>query len=231
MSTDVKDAPARTPGSDTAARNGDADNVPSSATAEPAKAPASGAPQPSTPDLGDRVNSLVRAILEQLVPESKRVAGSLAALEEQLTRSQDKVNELHTYAHRWTDTLLAEALGRATRAFDIVLSQVIYPLHDQLFTRVCAMEAGQEEPDPYLLNLLQNLEGYLDRIDIMVIRPQPGEAFDLKHMETLGAVPCRFFRKPDTVARVHHCGFALRHALKEGQNVARKALVDVYRKL
>lgn len=111
----------------------------------------------------------------------------------------------------------------------------LFHLYDALYGRVVAMEAGQAEPDGFLVNLLENLEGEMERHHVSVVRPQPGSLLDpgdrvcRELMNFASAVKCPWWRAPDTVARVHECGFVYDDG--ERREVLRKARVDVYRRL
>ena len=91
------------------------------------------------------------------------------------------------------------------------------------------MESGLEKPDGFTVNFLENMKGELLRHNIQVIQPQPGEPLNLEVMTLLGAEKCAWWRTPDTVARLHQCGFVYD---PEGPRLLlRKAVVDIYRKL
>jgi hypothetical protein len=104
----------------------------------------------------------------------------------------------------------------------------LFHLHDTLFARVTAMEAGRDAPEPFIVNLLANVEGELARHHIVAIRPRPGDAINLDVMFLAGSAPCAWWREPDRVARVMKCGFACRH--EGAYEVIRKAHVEVYRR-
>ncbi len=101
-------------------------------------------------------------------------------------------------------------------------------LHDIVFRRLQAMEGGRVQPDSFLLNLFQALEGELELVGLSVIRPLPGDDIRIEHMKLLDSVPCPFWRKPERVAAVHSCGFAIESP--SGMLMYRKAEVSVYRK-
>ena len=72
----------------------------------------------------------------------------------------------------------------------------LFHLHDALFAKVCAMEAGRERPDPFLVNFLQNVEGELGRHHVAVIRPQPGDRINTDVMFLAGSAPCAWWPRP-----------------------------------
>lgn len=99
----------------------------------------------------------------------------------------------------------------------------LFQIFHTLFTHVVAMEGGQEPPDAFTVQLLNQLEGELARHNITVIRPRPGDPVDLRIMSTTGREKRPFWRKPNTVARTRECGFLLNDEI-----VLREARVDVY---
>ena len=101
-------------------------------------------------------------------------------------------------------------------------------LHETIFTRVIAMEAGNATPDMFAIALLEQLEDDLEFRDIKVIRPHPGDDLDLELMTTVGGVRCPFWRKPGKVAQVICCGFVLR--TERGEKLLGKAKVTMYRR-
>ena len=156
----------------------------------------------------------------------------LGAVAADVAQLRDDVEAIRRFAKRSrddSDQLVGQLQKQLAQTLGHVLGELIFPLHDQLFRRLVAMESGQDQPDAFTMGLLENLEGNLERCDVMVIRPHAGEPLQVSHMEAAGNEPARFWRKPDTVARVHTCGFAVRHP--DGNvDVLRKARVDVIRK-
>lgn len=140
----------------------------------------------------------------------------------------NKVEEIEEFVRLAKDKLFNEAESYRMEGQRPVLES-LFQLHNLLFSRVTSMEAGETEPDGFVINLLDNLEGELERHNVKVIRPHSGETIDPKYMELLQSKEARFWRKPDTVATVHSCGFIIQKG-NYGQ-VLRKARVDVYRKL
>jgi len=181
--------------------------APETGAAPPEETAEAGAPEDQP---GKDPLKVIAKAVPQLIAEVRELRTGIDEL-------RDEVDELRTRP--------APEAAPAPGAPDETLRAVVFPLHDLLFTRVTAMEAGQEEPDGASMNLLATLEGYLEGLEVAVIRPQPGEAFELAHMEAAGAAPRRFWRREGTVARVHHCGFTRGPAAE----VVRKARVDVYR--
>jgi len=105
----------------------------------------------------------------------------------------------------------------------------LFEIHDVVFTKVIAMESGKDAPDGFVVNLLENVEGELARHGIQVIRPRSGEKINLEVMSCTGSARCAWWREPNTVARVHQCGFAQED--DDTPRVLRKARVDVYRRM
>ena len=108
------------------------------------------------------------------------------------------------------------------------LLESIFQIHDLLYKRVVSMEAGEWAPDGFVMDLLHHIENELERQEVYIVRPEPGAAIDLKYMHTQKDVPARFWRKSNTVAKVHSCGFAAK--IQGVEKVLKMAVVDVYRK-
>ncbi len=104
----------------------------------------------------------------------------------------------------------------------------IFNIHDLLYKRVVSMEAGEWAPDPFIMDLLNHIESELERQGVFIVRPEPGVAIDLKYMHTQKDVPARFWRKSNTVAKVHSCGFAT--TIQGVEKILKMAVVDVFRK-
>jgi len=139
----------------------------------------------------------------------------------------NKIEEVGRFIRVAKDKLIKDAEQHHLEAIVPVL-QSVFRLHDIVFKRVTAMETGEREPDGFAMELLQLVEDMLVEHDVQVVRPQSGEAIDLKLMDLQRDVPARFWRRPDTVARVHACGFVL--SVGGMQRVLRSCRVDVYRK-
>ena len=108
------------------------------------------------------------------------------------------------------------------------LLESLFQIHDLLFKRVVSMEAGEWAPDAFVMDLLHHIENELERQEIYIVRPEPGAAIDLKYMHTQKDAPARFWRKSNTVAKVHSCGFVTK--IQGVEKVLKMAVVDVYRK-
>jgi len=108
------------------------------------------------------------------------------------------------------------------------LLESIFQIHDLLFKRVVSMEAGEWAPDPFVMDLLKHIENELERHEVFIVRPEPGDIIDLKYMHTQKDIPARFWRKSNTVAKVHSCGFTTK--IQDIEKVLKMAVVDVYRK-
>ena len=108
------------------------------------------------------------------------------------------------------------------------LLESIFQIHDLLYKRVVSMEAGEWAPDAFVMDLLHHIENELERQEVYIVRPEPGAAVDLKYMHIQKDVPARFWRKSNTVAKVHSCGFATE--IQGVEKVLKMAVVDVYRK-
>jgi len=103
----------------------------------------------------------------------------------------------------------------------------IFSIHDQLYKRVVSMEAGEWAPDSFIIDLLNHIENELERHEVHIIRPELGVVLDLKYMYTQKGVPAQFWRKSNTVAKVHSCGFATK--IRGVEKILKMAVVDVYR--
>ena len=106
--------------------------------------------------------------------------------------------------------------------------EAFFQVHSLLFKRVLSMEAGEWAPDPFIIDLLKHIENELERQEVYVVRPEPGAALDLRYMHTQRDIPARFWRKSNTVAKVHSCGFTAK--IDGAEKVLKMAVVDVYRK-
>ena len=139
-----------------------------------------------------------------------------------------KLDEVGRFVHLAKDKLDRRAEEYVNEGKMKVLES-IFELHDMLFRRVMAMEADSLTPDSFSIELLEYIQETLKKHGIDVIIPQPGERFDMNCMESLRAVPARFWRAPDTVANVEKCGYSQQITETE-EKVLRPARVNVYRK-
>ena len=186
---------------------------------EKPKEPTSGDAEPQEP------------VPEEEYPKDKKKSDPAKAfndLRNEVGFVRNEVEEVGDFVRIAKDKLLQEAEAYRMEGRRPLLES-LFKLHDHLFKAVIAMEAGQGEPNSFVIELLQYLEDELGRYGIYIIRPQPGEAIDLERMEIRNQVPARFWRKPDTVARVHSCGFALQKATS--YETLRSAKVDIYRRV
>jgi molecular chaperone GrpE (heat shock protein) len=185
-------------------------------------------------------------VVEELAEFKKQVAGSLDGLKGELAElsSQIKISqrglstigqviqghgevfeqtqEIAKTSAETVSRVEAEAIRETRRPFVESLIQI----HDQLFRRVNAMEAGEEKQDPFVVRLFETLEGEFRQNGIEMIRPEPGGPVELNYMKLLEQVKCAFWRKPDSVAKVFRCGFRY----IDPERIIRKADVAVYRK-
>ncbi|MBN1803884.1 MAG: nucleotide exchange factor GrpE [Sedimentisphaerales bacterium] len=139
-----------------------------------------------------------------------------------------KLDEVSRFVHLAKDKLVRQSDEYINKGKMNVLES-IFELHDRLFCRVMAMEAGSLEPDSFSIELLKHIQDILSTHGIDVIIPQPGDRFDMNYMESLRAVPAKFWRLPDTVANVEKCGYSQQITETE-EKVLRPARVNVYRK-
>ena len=176
---------------------------------------------------------------DQLVDSLDGLKAELAEMRTQITASQrglskigqvmqsngavfERMQEIAKASAETVSRVEVEANMETRRPFIESLIQI----HDQLFRRVNAMEAGDERHDAFVSQLLETLEGELSQNGIEVIRPEPGGPVELNYMKLLEQVKCRFLCKPDHVAKVFRCGFCY----IDPERIIRKAEVAVYRK-
>ena len=100
---------------------------------------------------------------------------------------------------------------------------------DLVFGQVQAIQSGNRKPDPFILNLLENMKGELASHSIEVVCPQPGEEVDPAIMTTIGVEKCPFWRRPGRVAYLNKPGLVIIRD-NELTSVIRKAEVQVYQK-
>ena len=138
-----------------------------------------------------------------------------------------EVGDLRGFAEGINDYLCKD-VGKHRRDGMQSALESLFQLHDALYTKVTAMASGEDEPNAFILNCLENLQGELARHSIEVIEPKPGDKINLDVMFLAGAVHCGWWREPDRVARVIRCGFAKE---SDGRHdVLRKADVAIYRR-
>jgi len=140
---------------------------------------------------------------------------------------QCDVGDLREFAARMNDYLCKDVAKHRRDGMQSALES-LFQLHDALYTKVTAMVSGEDEPNTFILNCLENLQGELARHSIEVIEPKPGDKINLDVMFLAGAVHCAWWREPDRVARVIRCGFV--QESDERYEVLRKADVAVYRR-
>ena len=140
------------------------------------------------------------------------------------------IDDIGDFVRRSRDVLFREA-EEYRREGRLPVLESLFRVHDLIFRRVAAMEAGESGPDAFVIEILRHIEHELkQQHQVSVLRPDPGTPVDLQSMNTLKDVPAGkfFWRKPDTVARVHRCGFA--QIVGEEEKILRPVEVDVYRK-
>jgi molecular chaperone GrpE (heat shock protein) len=162
-------------------------------------------------------------------PEADAKKGPAQAFDD-LRRTVERlcfdVQEIQEYTRQVSKQVLAQPEALASQTF-LDMAQAMFVLHDSLFAKVMAMEAGTEQPDEFTINLLSTLENELENRGVVPYMPQPGEPVNMTIMHTVKAVQRTFWRRADTVSRVHRCAFIVSGTKK----VLRKAQVDVYRDL
>lgn len=139
-----------------------------------------------------------------------------------------KLDEIQKFVHIAKDKLLNESEEYIEKGKFSVLES-LYELHDMLFRKVMAMEAGEVEPDSFVVQLMEYVQEIIRKHGVDIIIPQPGERFDMNYMESLRSLPAKFWRNPDTVANVEKCGYS-RQTSTGGKQVIRPARVIVYKK-
>ena len=165
---------------------------------------------------------------QQQGPPKKSAGEAFAELRDEIESMQGQLEDIRGYTEKVKDFVSQEIPKNRLKAMEPALES-LYGLYDILFSRIQAMESGLEKPDGFTVNFLENMKGELLRHNIQVIQPQPGEPLNLEVMTLLGAEKCAWWRTPDTVARLHQCGFVYD---PEGPRLLlRKAVVDIYRKL
>lgn len=140
-----------------------------------------------------------------------------------------KLDEISRFLYVAKDKLIRQADACVLDGKMQVLES-FFELHDTLFRRVMAMEAGSMEPDRFSIELLEYMKELLGRHGVDVIIPQPGDPFDMMFMESIRAAPARFWRIPGTVANVEKCGYVMQDSDAKDK-LLRPARVVVYRKL
>jgi len=171
----------------------------------------------------------VEGQLEDKPTSPKKAAGEVFQELKNVVVSMDfKLEEVSQFVHLAKDKLVRQSDEYINEGMMKVIESM-FELHDMLFSRVMAMEAGILEPDSFSIELLGYIQEKLKKHGINVIIPQPGESFDINYMESLKAVPARFWRLPDTVANVEKCGYSQQITEIE-EKILRPARVNVYRK-
>lgn len=138
-----------------------------------------------------------------------------------------EVGDLRDFAEGVNDYLCSDVSKHRRDGMQSALES-LFQLHDTLYTKVTAMVSGEEEPNAFILNCLENLRGELARHDIEVIEPKPGDKINLDVMFLAGTARCSWWREPDRVDRVIRCGFARESGGR--YEVLRKADVAIYRR-
>ena len=185
-------------------------------------------------------------VVEELAEFKNQVAGSLDGLKGELAElsSQIKISQRglstigqviqgHGEVFEQTQEIAktsAETVSRVEEEANMETRrpfiESLMQVHDQLFRRMNAMEAGEKKPDAFVVQLFETLEAEFRQNAIEIIRPEPGGAVELNCMRLLEQVKCPFFRRQDSVAKVYQCGFRY----TESARIIRKAEVAVYRK-
>ncbi len=164
---------------------------------------------------------------EEAAPQKKSAAEVIAEMRDSVNGLRVQFEDMGDFVRKCRDRLLKQADEYRLDGMKPMLESMML-MHDLLFRQAQAMEAGEVDPDHFVLNLLKALEAEFNTHNIEVIRPQPGDEPELNIMKMIGTAKCPFWRKSDRVARVHSCGFALR--AESATMVVRKAEVTVYRR-
>jgi len=160
-------------------------------------------------------------------PAKRSPAEAFMALSDEVAHMSAELADVGSFMRACRDKLIRQADQYRLEGMQEVLDSMMR-LHGLVFRRLISMEAGDARPDHFTISFFETLEAELAQHDVEVVRPQPGDDVDLEIMTTIGAVKCPFWRKPDKVAQVASCGFALN--MESGRRILRKAEVTVYRR-
>lgn len=164
---------------------------------------------------------------DQTADPKRSPAEAFAELAAEVRAVRTSIIETDVFVRTCREKLLHEAdVYRAEGQHDVLQSLV--RVYDAVFQRVTAMEAGNERPDRFTIDLFGVVEAELKSHHVEVVRPQPGDEVDLALMTAIGTVRCPFWRRPDRVAQVARCGLIYRGNISHRNS--RKAEVTVYRR-
>jgi molecular chaperone GrpE (heat shock protein) len=184
---------------------------------------------PSTSKSAQATDAAPAAEADQQASAKKSTAEHFADLRDTVIQLRMDIDEVSQFTRSMSKKLMI-GQAEATLKAQASILETLFEVHDLLFKRVHGADEAATEPDEFSASLLDAIEAILsDRHGIEPICPAEGDPIDPIGMQLLDLAPCEGDAKPDTVARVHHCGFA---KLMEGgaeAGVIRKAAVIVYR--
>jgi metal-responsive CopG/Arc/MetJ family transcriptional regulator len=163
-----------------------------------------------------------------------RVGDSFSSSEQSMNALKEGYRDFAVAGHHaiaQKDDKIEALEEKCDQSLNRVLEDVIYPLHDQLFSAVVAIEAANEVHQASLIvALFEQVETSLvETQEVHVIRPQAGSTYERESMSAVDFELARRFRHQDeTVARTLRCGFHV--GVDEDCVVLRKAQVVVYRR-
>lgn len=160
-------------------------------------------------------------------PPKKSAGKALGELKSDVARMELKLDDVSEFVQLAKNKLCRQAEEYINEGKLKVLESM-FELHDMLFSRVMAIEAGSLEPDNFSIELFKQIQWIIQKHGVDIIIPQPGDPFDMNYMESLRAVPAKFWRPPGTVANVEKCGYSMQITEIE-EKVLRTARVTVYR--
>ena len=197
------------------------------------------APADESPSVRDELAGLKEQFAESLGRLQGELQGELSEIREQIVVNQRGLSKIGQFIQsngrvfERTEEIVktsAETVSRveeeANRETRQPFIESLMQVHDQLFRRMNAMEAGEKKPDAFVVQLFETLEAEFRQNGIEIIRPEPGGAVELNCMRLLEQVKCPFWRRQDSVHKVFRCGFRY----TDPERIIRKAEVAVYRK-
>jgi molecular chaperone GrpE (heat shock protein) len=149
-------------------------------------------------------------------------------LRDSIEELRGEVGQLRGFAEGINNYLCTDVEKHRKEGMKAALESM-FQLHDTLYAKVTVMVSGDEEPNAFVMNCLENLQGELARHGVEIIEPKPGDKINLEVMFLAGTTRCSWWRNPDRVSSVARCGYA--REIDGRHEVIRKADVTIYRRI